>query len=98
MFPLGVATLTPHEQPRMNAARSRFRDAVDRVRVLASHPDLDNAGIVLDQLPHGFAAQAPQLGKLADPVMLLESGVINQHSDTNSARQILPAPYQNSIA
>jgi hypothetical protein len=30
--------------------------------------------------------------------MLLESGVINQHSDTNSARQILPAPYQNSIA
>jgi len=44
--------------------------------MLAAHADLDNAWIVLDQLADGFAAQTPEPRKLADPVMLLESGVI----------------------
>ena len=43
----------------MNAARGGLWNAVNRMRVLAPHPDLDNAGIILDQLADGFAAQAP---------------------------------------
>jgi hypothetical protein len=61
----------------MDAPRGAFRHGVDRVGFLAAHADLDDAGIILHQLADGFAAQAPKTGKLADPVMLLESGVIN---------------------
>ena len=77
-----------HHQARVYAACGGFRHTVNRVRVLASHPDFDNARIILDQLAHGFAAQAPHLGKFPDAVVFLESGVINQHGNLITRRTV----------
>jgi len=60
----------------MNAPRGGFRHAVNCMTSFASHPDLDNAGIILHQLAYRLTAQAPEAGKFADAVMFLESPAI----------------------
>ena len=56
-----------------------FRNAIDGMRFLSAHPNLDNAGIIFHQLSDCFPAQSPQTGKITDPIMLLECGVFYQH-------------------
>lgn len=63
----------------MYPLRSRFRYAVQRMHFFSAHPDLDNAGIILHQLAHGFPSQSPHTRKFANPVMLLEGCVIDRH-------------------
>ena len=73
----GQPFLAGIQQARMYPLRGGFRDAVDRVRLFAAHPYLDNAGIVFYQLPHCLASQAPQTREFADAVVLFESGVLD---------------------
>src|ERR1039457_1353954 len=68
--PTGSAQLGDIEQPRVYPLRRGFGDAINRVRLLPTHPDLDDAGIVLHQLANGLPAEPPQLRKLANAKVL----------------------------
>lgn len=48
------------------------------MHLFSSHANLDDTGIVLDELSHGFPPQAPHARKLADAVVLLEGIAIWQ--------------------
>jgi len=63
------------EQPGVNPPRGGFWDSVDCVRLLSTHPNLYDAGIVLDQLPNGFPSQPPQSREIADPIVLFEGSL-----------------------
>src|ERR1035438_1239727 len=58
----------------MDSTRGGFRDRIDGVRFLPTHPYLDHARIVLDELAHGFPAQAPDAGEFADAIVPLKWG------------------------
>lgn len=63
----------------MDAPRSGFRNAVDRVRFLPAHSDLDDTWIVLDEFAHGLPAQPPKAREIAYSIVLFK-GVVDQHS------------------
>ncbi len=63
----------------MYPARGGFRHAVDRMGFLSPHTNFDDTGIVFDELAHGFPAQSPCPGEIADPVVFLEGRVLLQH-------------------
>jgi hypothetical protein len=52
------------------------------MRLFPAHADFYNTGIILNQLSHRLAPEAPKLGQIADPVMLLKSGILGEHSET----------------
>ena len=66
------------KQTRVDPVHGRFRDSVDSVRLLPSHPNLDYAGIVLDEFAYGLPSYPPQTGKIADAVVLFEGRIVNQ--------------------
>jgi hypothetical protein len=56
----------------------RFRNTVDRVRLLAAHANLDDTRIILNQLTHGLPSQTPQPCEIANAVVSLESGGVGK--------------------
>jgi hypothetical protein len=63
----------------VDAPRGGFRNAVDRVRFLPAHSDLDDTWIVLDEQAHGLPAQPPQAREIAYSIVLFK-GVVDQQS------------------
>ena len=63
----------------MDPSGGGCRDAVDRMRLLVAHPDLDDAGIVLDELAHSFPAETPHPREIAHAVVRLEGGGDARH-------------------
>jgi len=63
----------------VDAPRCGFWNAVDRVRFLPAHSDLDDTWIVLDELAHGLPAQPPQAREIANSIVLFK-GVVDQQS------------------
>ena len=61
----------------MNAPRSGFRHTVNRVRFLASHPDFDDARIVLDELSHRLPAQTPKFREVANAIVLFGEAIVS---------------------
>ncbi len=70
---------------------SRLRNTVNGVGFLRAATDLDDAWIIFDELPDGFAAQTPDPGKLANAIVLLEGGVHNRHNLLNGG-SVLNSP------
>jgi hypothetical protein len=49
------------------------------MRLLVAHPDLDDAGIVLDELAHSFPAETTHPREIAHAVVRLEGGGDARH-------------------
>jgi hypothetical protein len=55
----GWSQLGTIEQARVYPARGGFWNAVDRMRLLAAHTNLNHTGIVLHKLSDGLPTQSP---------------------------------------
>jgi hypothetical protein len=49
-------------------------------------------GVIFDKLSNSLPSEAPQFGQLANPVVLLESGVLNGHGTFVRVSLLPPAP------
>lgn len=60
------------EKPRVYPPRSRFWHAVDGVRLLTAHPDLDNGGVILHKQTYCFPSQLPHAREVPNSIVFLE--------------------------
>src|SRR5215469_11859156 len=63
----------------MYSTRGRLRNAVNGMRFLSPQSNLDDTGVILNQPANRLPTQAPDLCKLADPIVFFETWIIGQH-------------------
>ena len=60
------------QESSMNPSSDGLRYGIRRVRLLATKADLDDALLVFDEQPNGFAPEFPHVGQLADAIVPLK--------------------------